>query len=100
MITAYDTTEKGKKELKAAIHRKDYTMRPNVVKKEHNDEYHKIIREYEKLTGIGGILNTSLNIHGYPLIGFIKELVFTMDNSYLDIAQCGDYIIKKKSNIK
>jgi len=97
MITAYDTTEKGKKELKAAIHRKDYTMRPNVVKKEHNDEYYKIIREYEKLTGIGGVLNTSLNIHGYPLIGFIKELVFTMDNSYLGIAQCGDYIITKKT---
>lgn len=97
MITAYDTTEKGKKELKAAIHRKDYTMRPNVVKKEHNNEYHKIIKEYEKLTGIGGVLNTSLNIHGYPLIGFIKELFFTMDNSYLDIAQCGNYIITKKT---
>jgi len=97
MITAYDTTEKGKKELKAAIHRKDYTMRPNVVKKEHNEAYHKIIKNYEKLTDIGGILNTSLNIHGYPLIGFIKELFFTMDNSHLDTVQCGDFIITKKS---
>ncbi|MEM3362657.1 MAG: carbamoyltransferase C-terminal domain-containing protein [Candidatus Bilamarchaeaceae archaeon] len=96
MITAYDTTEDGKKHLKAAIHRKDYTMRPNVVKINHNKEYWDLINEYRKLTGIGGILNTSLNIHGYPLIGFIRELFFTMDNSHLDISQCGNYIIRKK----
>jgi carbamoyltransferase len=80
------------------LHRKDHTLRPNVVKKEHNEKYFKLIEEYQKLTGTGGVLNTSLNLHGYPLISFLKELFFTMDNSDLNIVKCGNYIIKKKTS--
>ena len=96
MITAFDSTNNAKQELKAALHRKDHTLRPNVVKKEHNEKYFKLIEEYQKLTGTGGVLNTSLNLHGYPLVGFLKELFFTMDNSDLNIVKCGNYLIKKK----
>ncbi|MEM2908862.1 MAG: carbamoyltransferase C-terminal domain-containing protein [Candidatus Bilamarchaeaceae archaeon] len=96
MITTFDTTEKGKNNLKAAIHRKDYTMRPNVVIAKHNQRYWKLLNHYKELSGIGGILNTSLNVHGYPLVGFIDELFFTLDNSDLKYAQCGNFMIRKK----
>ena len=43
-------------------------MRPQFVKKEHNHGYHKLISEFEKITGMGGILNTSFNLHGWPIV--------------------------------
>ena len=42
-------------------------MRPQFVKEEHNPGYRKLISEYEKITGMGGILNTSFNLHGWPM---------------------------------
>ncbi|MFA4982707.1 MAG: carbamoyltransferase C-terminal domain-containing protein [Candidatus Micrarchaeia archaeon] len=96
MITSYDSTKKGQLEMKAALHRKDKTMRPNVVTKRHNARYHRLLASYRKKSGFGGALNTSLNIHGYPLVGFLQDLFFTMGNSGLEYAQCEDYIIRKK----
>jgi len=96
MITSYDSKEKAKTELKAGLHRKDYTMRPNVVTEKHNKKYRNIMQEFRKITGIGGVLNTSLNLHGYPMVGFLKDLFFTMDNSELNYCLLEDYMIKKK----
>lgn len=96
MITSFDSTADGQKEMKAALHRKDKTMRPNVVIPGQNGKYHRLLESYMKKSGIGGVLNTSLNIHGYPLVGFIPELFFTMDNSGLSYAQCEEFIIRKR----
>ena len=96
MITAFDSTAEGKTQIKAALHRKDKTLRPNVVTSNNNFEYHDMITHYEVLSGIGAVLNTSLNIHGYPMVGQINELFFTMDNSDLNYAQLGGYMLRKK----
>ena len=96
MITSFDSTVEGKKCMKAGLHRKDYTMRPNVVTSEHNPDYHNLLKCFNEKTGLGGVLNTSLNISSYPLIGFLPELFFTMKNSDLNISQCGNFIIRKR----
>ena len=95
MNTSFETTEQGRKSMKAAVHRKDYTMRPNVVTKKHNEGYYSIIDRFKSDFGIGGVLNTSLNVHGYPMVGFINELFFTMDNSELNHSIVGNYLISK-----
>ena len=95
MITSYDSKPQARMDLKAGLHRKDYTMRPNVVLEKHNKKYHNLLKHFEELTGIGGLLNTSLNIHGYPLVGLLPGLAFTMRNSDLKVAQCGSYIVRK-----
>ena len=68
MTMAFDSTLKAKKDLAAAIHPVDSTLRPQLVYKELSPEYHNIISEFEKLTGVGALLNTSLNIHGKPIV--------------------------------
>ena len=55
-----------------------------------------MIQFCEEYSGIGAVLNTSLNIHGYPMVGQINELFFTMDNSDLNYAQLGEYMLRKK----
>ncbi len=68
MTVAFDTTELGKKDLIAAIHPSDFTVRPQSVTEKNSPEYFKIITEFEKISGIGAVLNTSLNIHGKPIV--------------------------------
>ncbi len=68
MTMAFDATQKAKDELKAAIHPYDMTLRPQVVMKKYSPRYHALIREFECLTGVGGLLNTSFNIHGKPIV--------------------------------
>jgi len=68
MTIGFDSTELARKEIPAALHPYDYTARPNIVHQSDNPDYHELISEFEKLTGIGAVLNTSFNLHGEPVI--------------------------------
>ena len=68
MTLAFDTTDLGKKHLLAAIHPADKTARPQRVRADISPTYYQIIKAFEDLTGIGAVLNTSLNIHGKPIV--------------------------------
>jgi len=95
MIITFNTTEKGRKELKAGIHPYDFTIRPQVVRKEWNLKYHYLISEFKKLTGIGGVLNTSFNLHGEPLVCSPEDAVSTFERSGLKYLALGNYLISK-----
>ena len=96
MMLAYNATEKGKKELRAAMHQYDFTIRPQMVKKEHNPMYYNIIKEFEKLTGVGAILNTSFNLHGFPIVQGANDAFQTFKNSGLKHLVLENYLIQKK----
>lgn len=96
MILAFRSTEKGKKAFRAALHQGDHTLRPQVLEKSWNPGYYKIIKEFEKITGIGGILNTSFNLHGEPLVDSPADAIHTMENSGLQHLAMENYLISKK----
>lgn len=96
MILAFDSTPLARKELKAAMHPYDFTVRPQIVEKDWNPRYHKIIKEFEKLTGIGGVLNTSFNLHGYPIVLGPKQALHVFEGSGLEYLAMEDYLIVKK----
>ena len=55
----------------------------------------KVLKSFEAKTGIGAILNTSFNLHGYP-IGYNPELAIkTFTDSDLNYLAIGNYLIKK-----
>ncbi len=95
MIMTFDTKEKAHKDLVAGIHPYDKTVRPQMVVERHNKDYYKLISEFKNLTGIGGILNTSLNLHGYPLVHTPEDAFHLIDNSSLKYLAIGDYLIEK-----
>jgi len=96
MTIAFDGTELAKKELVAAIHPADFTVRPQALKREDNPEYYDIIKAFEKKTGIGGILNTSLNLHGKPIVCSPEDAIDLFENSELDMILIGKYLISRK----
>lgn len=94
MIMTFDTTQR-RQEIAAGTHPYDGTARPQVVYREHNPEYHQILTEFEKITGIGGILNTSFNLHGYPIVHSPKDALEVMNSSALQFLALGPYLVSK-----
>ncbi|MCL5069928.1 MAG: hypothetical protein M1308_03405 [Actinobacteria bacterium] len=94
MIEAFDTKQDAK-EIIAGLHPYDLTGRPQTVN-DWNPGWQAIIREFKKLTGVGGILNTSFNLHGSPLVGNLETALWTFRNSYLDGLLIDDWLIEKK----
>ena len=95
MIITFDSTTLARKELKAALHPYDFTARPQFVRKSWNPRYHKILKEFEKLTGIGGVLNTSFNLHGYPIVLGPAEALHAFRKSGLEFLALENYLISK-----
>jgi len=96
MVLAFETTPKGREVLQAAIHPYDFTCRPQILKKEQNPKYYEMIKEFEKLTGVGAVLNTSFNLHGDPIICSPKDAMETFEKSGLKYLAMEDYLISKK----
>lgn len=97
MIVAFKSTELAKADLLAGLHPFDMTCRPQIVKKAWNPLYYKLLKEFEAITGIGGILNTSFNLHGEPIVMTAKDALHTLLNSGLDYITLEDHLIWRKS---
>jgi carbamoyltransferase len=94
MILAFDTTSK-RDELSAGIHPWDKTCRPQTVTKEWNPSYWEVIEAFQEKTGVGGILNTSFNLHRYPIVCNPKQAIWAFENSGLDSLAIGNYYVSK-----
>jgi len=100
MIMAYEITDLAKIHLPAAIHPYDKTVRPQLVNSEDNPEYWNVIKSFEKETSIGGIINTSFNLHGFPIVNTPKDAIEVFLKSGLKHMAIGNYFISKKSLMK
>ncbi len=94
MIEAFDSTPEGGEQLVAGSHPFDRTIRPQLVN-ELNPGYRDIIRAFKKRTNCGGILNTSFNLHGFPIVGTPEIAIHTFVNSELDALALGPFLVTK-----
>jgi len=95
MILAFETTPRGQKDLAAAIHPYDKSARPQVLRRQDNPIYYQIIQEFEKLTGVGALLNTSFNIHGEPIVCTPHDALSTFVRSGLTYMILEDLLVTK-----
>ncbi|OGV50889.1 MAG: hypothetical protein A2X49_05595 [Lentisphaerae bacterium GWF2_52_8] len=95
MTMAFDSVEETRNDFPAAMHPADKTVRPQVVSEKMNPEYYDLIREFEKLSGRGVILNTSFNLHGKAVVLGPKEALFTLRNSGLDALVVGNHLLER-----
>lgn len=98
MIMTYDTKDEEAKEITGGIHPYDKTIRPQMVTQGYNQAYWNLIKEFKKLTGIGGVLNTSLNLHGLPLVYSPEDAFEVIEKSRLKYLAIGNYLITKKED--
>lgn len=95
MTIAFDTTERGSRELVAATHTADKTARPQMVEREVNPEFADIIQSFEAITGVGGVLNTSFNLHGEPIVCGATDALRVFELTDIDDLLLGSTLISK-----
>ncbi len=98
MLLAPKMSIKAKKIIPAALH-VDYTSRIQTVTKNFNPILYRILIEFKKRTGVGCLLNTSLNMAGESIIIEFKDLIRFLAVSNLDAAIINNLIIIKKDNV-
>ncbi len=100
MIMAFPSLEKAHGEIPAAIHPYDLSVRPQIVQKSWNPKYYKVLKSFEEETGIGGILNTSFNLSGFPIVCSPSDAINVFLKSGLDSLALEDFYLVKRSNNK
>ncbi len=95
MILSLDTTPAGARDLAAGIHPYDKTCRPQVVTKSANPDYWALIDAFRQRTGVGGLVNTSLNLHGLPLVHGPEDAVEVLRRSGLVRLAIGPFLVTK-----
>ena len=96
MMLAMPTRAEAREALVAAIHPQDATARPQILERSWNPEYHAVISEFERRTGVGAVLNTSFNLHGEPVVCSAADAVDTFERSGLPHVAVGHWLISKK----
>ena len=96
MMLAFPTNAKRRDEIVAAIHPQDGTARAHILDEAWNPGYYRVIREFERRTGIGAVLNTSFNLHGEPLVCSPEDAVDTFERSGLPHLALGHWLVSKK----
>jgi len=95
MILAFETRKNKLNKIIAATHPYDRSCRPQIVEKEWNPDYHRLINYYRDLTGEGTILNTSFNLHGFPIVYKPTEALEVFDNSGLQYLALGNVMVEE-----
>ena len=74
----------------------DGTARVQTVTKEENEWLYNLITEFEKVSGIGVLLNTSFNINGKPILSTYKDALHVFKTTQMDKLILEDYYINNK----
>lgn len=83
MITVIGVAEEYKSKIPAVVH-VDGTARPQMVSKDVNPRYWRLINEFKKLTGIPMLLNTSFNVQE-PIVCTPQDAIHTFGNANFDV---------------
>lgn len=96
MLMAFDSNKENYQEIIAALHPADLSTRPQILENEWNSGYYTVIKEFENITGRGVVLNTSFNLHGYPIVRSPEDALYVFENSGLEYLALGNFIIRKE----
>lgn len=93
MILIGDVREDKKKIIPAVTHA-DGTARVHTVNKDVNPRYWQLIAEFEKITGVAVLINTSFN-ENEPIVATPEQAVNCFLRTEFDILSIGDFLVSK-----
>ena len=91
MTITYPVMSRWESSLKAVVH-VDGTSRVQTVT---DGPFRQVIKEFEDLTGVPAVLNTSFNVRGEPIVESPRDAVATFAGSGLDALVMGDLVLEK-----
>jgi carbamoyltransferase len=95
MVTVLNVIEEERIFIPAVVH-VDGTARPQTVSRKTNPRYWQLIHEFEKITGVPMLLNTSFNIQE-PIVCKPEDAIRTFQNANFDGLVLENHLVLKKS---
>jgi carbamoyltransferase len=96
MMFAFETVKDASDKIVCGIHQADFTARAETITADRYPEFHDIIRKFRDITGIPCVLNTSFNLHGFPIVENSRQAIEVLLNSEIDTLVIDDYTIERK----
>ncbi|HXV35656.1 MAG TPA: carbamoyltransferase C-terminal domain-containing protein [Myxococcota bacterium] len=93
MTITFDCSDSFKASCPAAVH-VDGTARPQIVRETTNPSFHKLLRHYREITGVGSVVNTSFNMHEEPIVCTPDDAVRSFLRGHLDYLAIGPFIVE------
>ena len=84
-----------KREVIPAVTHVDGTARVQGVTSDFNSPFHQLIRDFDRLTGVPVVLNTSFNLRGEPIVHRPEEAVTDFLRSDMDCLFLGSLLCEK-----
>ncbi|MDD5086031.1 MAG: carbamoyltransferase [Candidatus Omnitrophica bacterium] len=95
MLLVYNVKPEKRNVIPAVTH-VDGTGRVQTVEKEKQPLFWRLIKEFERLTGVGVILNTSFNVQGMPIVNSPKDALECFLSTEMDNLVLGNILVSKK----
>lgn len=95
MTIAFKVNSAWKDKIPEVVH-VDGTLRPQVVDKNINPRFHRVIESFYHKTGVPVVINTSLNRRGEPLICSPADALRMFGESGLAFLAIGDFLVRKR----
>ncbi len=99
MLMVYPIKKAKQKKIPAVTH-VDGSGRLQTVRKGQNPNYYSVIKEFEKLSGVPILINTSFNIRGEPIVCTPAQAYRCMMGTGIDYLAMGSFLIPRKENLR
>jgi carbamoyltransferase len=96
MTITFEVSDEWRKRVPEVVH-EDGTSRVQVVTEEFNPRYYALLKEMEKLTGNGVVLNTSMNRRGEAMVCSPVDALEMFFGSDLEYLMLEDLLVTKQS---
>jgi carbamoyltransferase len=96
MLLAKRVRPEWRDKIPAIVH-VDGTARVQTVRQETNDRLYRLLKEFDALTGVPVLLNTSFNVKGEPIVETPKDAMECFLSTGIDYLALHDRLISKGS---
>ncbi len=99
MTITFDCTDEMKHDCPAVVHI-DQTARPQLIDEATNASYYRIVKEYQKITGLNSIINTSFNMHEEPIVCSPHDALRAFTLGHLDYLAISNFLVYSEHEMK
>ena len=97
MVLVYKTAV-DKRDKVPAVNHVDDTGRLQSVEERVAPRYHRLISEFEKITGVPIVLNTSFN-ENEPIVMTPRDAIDTFKKTKMDVLALGNYVVRRNGGV-
>jgi carbamoyltransferase len=98
MVMAFEVIPGRQAEIAAAFHAADGTTRPQTVRRDIHPRFWALIDAFHRRTGVPGVLNTSFNVKGEPIVCSPTDAIRCFYGTGMDALAIGSFLLEKSGS--